>query len=315
VSQPFLFGDWPEHRNGQTTVADVVAFYLAHLEFRLATDEINAHTASDMRRELQRFSKSFGGQTVLECKRHDLTRWLQANPQWRSRDTIKRVLATIVGAFRWAEEEEFIPSCPYRMPKKIPGKRGIRCEATVPEYVLLMRKASRPLRRALFFIAHTGVRPCEMRELQVDEIDLERRVIEKQAHKTARFQCRRAMGVDLMMVRFLGNITRKRTGFVFLNGHGQPWRTRHGFDRHFRRWADRLGLRRCLSPYCFRHLFAGDAVDAGIPDRQIADQMGWVTTKMLARYSHAADRPGYMGRIAEDITRKRQLARRRPPAF
>lgn len=293
------------------TVGCVIDLYLAHLDYRHAAGDYSAQALQNARRELRAFAKEHGAKPLALCRRHDLTVWLESHPQWQSNWTKKRVLDTICRPFLWAADEELIASSPYRKPKGLKLPTRPRREARADEYVALMRKGSRPLRRALFFLRRSGARTCEMRVVTWPEVDLRRGVIRLDEHKTVRLTkdpLPRLIPLDRALVRFFRNLYRQHppgTERVFLNNHGTPW-NRHAFARHFRRTADRLGLACDLSAYCLRHSYGTAAIEAGIGERQVADVMGHTTTRMTSYYAKTAGKIDHLRRVAETVVRQRQ---------
>jgi integrase len=294
-----------------STVGSVIDRYLAHLSQRHAASDYSAQALENARRELLAFADLHGGKPLSECRRHDLTQWLDSHPQWKSNWTKKRVLDTLCRPFLWAADLELIAASPYRKPKGLRLPTRPRREAMASEYVTLMRGGSRCLRRALFFLRRSGARTCEMRDVTWPEVDLGRGVIRLDEHKTVR-QTKdplpRLIPLDRALVRFLGNLQRQRRPgslHVFVNNHGTPW-TRHALARHFRRTADRLGLAGDLSAYCLRHSYGAAAIEAGIGERQVADAMGHTSTRMTSYYAKTAGKIDYLRRVAEAVAKQRR---------
>jgi integrase len=293
------------------SVRGVIDRYQEHLRKRVDAGDYSAHAFDDACRALDNFASSHGNRLVSECQKGDLLNWLDDNPQWRSAWTKKRVASTILAAFNWADERDVIPSNPFRAPKKMRNGRPRR-PATDKEYCALMRCRSRPLRRALFFLRRSGARTCEMRELLWTQIDWERCVLVFEEHKTIDQQQEprtRLIGLDRATVRFLANLYRRRLPGqlrVFVNSEGTPW-DRHTFARHMHRWAERVGLdptRVKLSAYCLRHTYGTKAIEAGVGERQLADQMGHTTTRMVSYYAQTAGKADHLRRIAEAALRR-----------
>lgn len=298
---------------GPWTVRSTVAAYLEYLQSRVQVGDYSADALEGCRRELERFAARYGGQTIDQCRRYDLTQWLQLNPQFKSNATKKRVVATILACFNWAEDEELIPRTPYRRPRKLKLPTTPRREASVKEYIAFMRCRSRPLRRALFFLRRTGARTCEMRELLWPEIDFDGGIVVKEAHKTSRTTGKaRMFGLEPCVLRFLRNLHRTRKDgqdHVFVNAYGTPW-DRHTFARHLRRWAKRIGLDdnagTRVSGYCFRHSYATWAIESGMGERQVADQMGHASTRMMAWYSKAGQKAAHLRNVASQGVKRRK---------
>jgi integrase len=206
------------------TVQEIIDHYLFDLAKRLARGDYSKHAFDDAERELRSFAKTHGSKRLSQCRRHDLTEWLDLNPQWKSNWTRKRVLATLCRPFIWAADEELIGASPYKVPRSLRLPTRPRREASVKEYVALMRHSSRSLRRALLFLHRTGARTCEMRELLWTDVDLGRGIIRLDEHKTIRTQrnpAPRIIGLDDGMVS---------TGPRLLRAAAESsWRTKIGF--------------------------------------------------------------------------------------
>jgi integrase len=307
------------------TLKAIIILYLRFLESRVTIGDYSADAFGDAKRDLTRFADFRGSklaekfrpefgkaQQPLHLAEEDVAEFLAANPQWESPSTRKRIVTLIKAALKWAEKREFITRSPlvnYR-PRfaELP-----RREADPLEYIALMRWGSRPLRRALFFVRRAGVRPLEMRTLRWPEIHWEDSVVVQEHGKTFKATgIPRKFGLDKPLLRFLRNLSRSRpegTEYVFLNSDGTPW-DRHTFARHLRRYAKKIGLdagvEKRVCAYCFRHTYISDAVEAGINDRAIADQVGHADTRMITWYSKARGKARHLRNVSNEISRRRR---------
>lgn len=310
----------PEDAAGDISVAEVVAAFLDHLQRRHDAGDYSADALANARRELERFAAAHD-RPVRDCAQADLTRWLAANPQWVSAHTKSNVCTILVACFAWAADEEagaLIDRCPYKRPKIL---KGLPYEPRRPadhhEYVMLMRKGSRELRRALFFLRRTGARTKEMRELRWENVILDGDTphIRLEQHKTRRKTgtCRK-IGLDPATAAWFRAIRRSAldsVGLVFLNTRGGGW-DRHTFARHLRRTAQRIGLdagvERRVSAYCLRHTYACDGIEAGATTREIADQLGHTSEAMVSKVygCHTRDREKHLSRVAGFVVTRRR---------
>jgi integrase len=302
------------------TVRQVITSYLKHIKARVGVSDYSTHAYDNARRDLTRFADwsrdgvSHGDTTLDRCRRNDLTDFLLANPQWRSNHTKRRVIAVIVACFNWASEDAgLVEICPYRKPKSLRLPVTPRREATREEYRTLMAKGSRALRRALYFLHRSGCRPCEMREAKRTDVNWQDGMVGLFRHKTARVtgECR-VIALDPGVIRFLRNLVRQAPAgqeHLFVNQQGNPW-DRHTFARNLRRVAFKAGLdngaEKRVSAYCLRHTFTGEMVDLGFADRQIADQLGHIDTRMVSWYSKNRHKVKSMRRVADEIRRRRR---------
>jgi integrase len=298
------------------TVGEVVEAYLAALAARVEIDDYDGDAFLNVQRELERFAAAHDF-AVADCKQHDLSAWLDANPSWKSAHTKKRIVRGIVGCFRWATDEELIDRCPYRQVKAISAlPYEPRRPADKSEYMLLMRKGSRALRRALLFLRRTGARTKEMREIRWPDchIDDGPAYIFVKKPKTRRKSGSRKIGLDPGMAAFLRALRRQDrdpNGLVFTNCDGTAW-TRRSFALHLRRYALKLGLdngaSQRISAYCFRHTYTVDAIKSRVSDRRICDQLGLASAAMLDKVygSHTRNQEAHLADVAKEVQDKRR---------
>ncbi len=325
---------------GGPTVSDVVAAYLNHLAALAQAGEYSRDALANVRRDLERFAAwcrpckahrdgarpacrecaSHGERSAQDCCRNDLVDWLLANPQWKSNHTKRRVLAGILACFAWAADEaDLIPASPYKKPRRLRLPVKPRREARPEEYLALMRKGSRPLRRALYFLRRTGARTCEMREVEWPQIDWENSVVVLVRHKTdGSTAVSRRILLDPGVLRFLRNLKRQAVPGqqkVFVNTDGTAW-DRHTFARHLRRYAKRIGLdegaAERVSAYCLRHFFTGLMGEHGWTDRQVATMLGHSSTRMVSNYNHNRENQRLLRQLASELRKKKPRQAHKP---
>jgi integrase len=125
------------------------------------------------------------------------------------------------------------------------------------------------------FLAVTGFRSGEARNLRWSELDLERSIVTLGDTKT---------GVS---VRPLSNTAieiikrQKQNGapYVFDYGHGRPVNSLRTF------WL-KLGMAKDVTPHVMRHSFASLGADLGLADSTIAGLIGHKQQSMTSRYLH-----------------------------
>ena len=220
-------------------VRDVLELYLNHLHRRVTAGRLNRRRYDDILRSLMRFATVHGRTALSDCRRHDLTLWLQANPQWVKAWTVRREVGCIVRAFRWAADEDLIAANPYARVKISVKQLARRPDVTSAQCAAVMKLAPRPLRRILFFLSRTGARTCEARELRWSDVDLEQGFVRLAQHKTAGQQAYakpRVFALEPVVLRILRNM-RKRRSFqidhVFVNSEQTPG-TRDQMARAFK---------------------------------------------------------------------------------
>lgn len=315
-------GDQPANQAGPT-MAEIVARYIAHLEGRQAGDDLAGISLESSRRDLGRFVELYGARPGPSMRTADLTEFLASNPRWRANATKRRVLYEVLAMFRWADDDAGLLSpCPVRRPRRLRLPVAPRREATVEEYIAVMRAGLPELRRALFFLRRTGARTCEMREVEWADVDFAAGVLTLWRHKTHRVTGQpRMIGLEPCTLRLLRNMRRRASprtlgdGKVFLNCSGRPWKPA-AFALHLRRTLGKAGIDqgagKRLTAYMFRHHWASNASENALSDREAADGLGQSGTGLVSWYSKARQRKGYLRKIAEKAV-KRQRQPRRPP--
>lgn len=309
-----LFAESPSPR---ATVGAIIKRYLFSLAGRVKASTFSADHLGNNRRDLANFEAFVGSdRDVSDCRQYDLTEWLASNPGWKSVCTKRNALASVLACFRWAEEEEIIDRCPYRRPRALRGESDKpRRPAQLAEYLCLYRAGSKSLRRALFFLWHTGARTCEMRLLTWEDLRLDGQHphIWLERHKTFRKTGKpRVIALDPVVAKFLRWLQKRSRGrFVFTNTYGGEW-DRHTFARHLRRTAQRIGMddgvAERISAYCLRHSYTCNALEGGATTKQVADLLGHSDTKMVERVygSHTARHVDYLSRTVEAVRLKRK---------
>lgn len=290
-------------------VRAVVEKYLDDANARHKAGLFSIHSLRACRRDLGRFADSFGPQSIEACRNADLSDFI-LGPQWADA-TRSRVLAEVLACFRWARDEGVIDHCPYHRPKRLRLRPRQRREARADEYVSLMRGASRPIRRALFFLRRTGCRPDEMRAVQFANVIWQDGIVLLYQHKAFRSTGKpRMFGLDRPTLRFLRNLQRQakdKNGPIFLNCKGRRWNA-NTLAKNLRLTLKRLGLDsgngQRVTAYCFRHSWTSQAIELGIGERQVADQLGHASTALIGWYSKAKTKAPYLRAVAEQATRR-----------
>jgi integrase len=86
-----------------------------------------------------------------------------------------------------------------------------------------------------------------------------------------------------------------------LNSDGRPW-TRNAMALRFRRLRARRGLGPEATAEAFRHGYAIDALERGVPIATVAELLGHRGTRMLeAYYSHLHERRDHLRAAADQI--------------
>jgi integrase len=304
------------------TIAGLIRAYTTDLDRREKTGDLSTDHVANCKRDLRNFAEFLGDtRLVQDCRQYDLTEWLRHNDKnWKSQHTKQRAISAVVGCFRWGADDEegaMIDKNPYRFPKILKGKPAEpRRPALESEFKALMKGGSRPLRNALFFMWHTGVRTCEMREMTWNDVNLnnpDKSYVTLEKHKNRKKTGRaRLIPMEPMVHRFMVWLKRQsKSRYCFTNCDGGQW-NRHTWCKHFRRHCVRLGLdaddtAKNLTAYCVRHSFACEAIESGDTYERVADRLGnsaEVVRKIYA--SHTRQHIDYLCKTAKEDAERRK---------
>jgi integrase len=254
------------------------------------------------------------GETLIaDATTDDLDLWLVANSQWRTQNAQANVCAAILNCFGWYDDTTGTRS-PYRRRLAPKFHRERRRNATQAEYDAMRGEGcSEALSLALWCLWHLdGVRPDEMYRLRWCQFRWrgpDSSTIEV-PHKTQRYTGKpKVVPLTPRAHDFFGELRRTAGDeVVFHNTKGTAW-NRISFDGSFRRRRRSIGLPDDLTPYCFRHGYATDAIRGRANKQDVAILLGHTSTRMLDEiYSHAeeyaAEHAGRLCELAREVEAK-----------
>jgi integrase len=261
-----LSGDgWPEGAvpdNGNRIVARVCSQYLQYCERGLANGSISKGHRDNAVAFLNDLCKYCGALPVAELKKAQVKTWLESHPTWRSPATHRSVIAIVLAAFNYGEENHGVrnPLVGLKKPPANPRLQSLSKEDDETLYT----GCDEPLRNFLFALIHTGLRPfCELARLTAADIEengrgMMWRVYSTKTKKTRKIPVRPEVA-DL--TRKLMKTAPRGSGVpLFRNSRGKPWQRMAGVVR-FLRLKKKLGwdkdpVKKKLSCYSCRHTFA-----------------------------------------------------------
>jgi integrase/recombinase XerD len=150
--------------------------------------------------------------------------------------------------------------------------------------------AGRRDRAMLELLYATGLRVSELVSLQLNDLDLEARVV------VARGKGRKERLVPVgapaaeAVRAYLGSardrlLRGRRTRDLFVTPRGARM-TRHGFAKLLDRWARSAGIRRKISPHKLRHSFATHLLEGGADLRAVQAMLGHADVSTTQIYTH-----------------------------
>jgi integrase/recombinase XerC len=287
---------------------EVIARYLAHLDRRVESGELATSSWRDADDRTKAFVARWGAVPCDELVPADVDGWIRSEPSWgptRRHD----VAGAIKAAFRWAAHQGVIPADPLARLSK-PSRRGRRDLTLTAE---TWKAAVAEIRSSEFaslmeFIHSTGCRPSEACRLEARHLDFERGIAVLTGKTTARTGRQRVIPLPGRIVEGLRERARQRsTGALWRTEDGNPW-SKDSINCQIRRLRARLkaagveGADRIVA-YELRHLFATDALEAGVQIATVAEILGHSDTRMVSRnYGHLADRHEHL-RAAVEVVR------------
>ena len=204
----------------------------------------------------------------------------------RARATISRRLATIVGFYRFAEEEGVIahsPAVHVRRPRLTYESNAIGLDRNELGALLVAAAIAGPKEHALCsLLALNGLRVSEAIGALIENLAIERGhrtlLVHRKGGKTVRIPLapRTARAVDLV-------VGERFEGPIFLNSEGQPL-DRHSAARIVRRVAKRAEIPKKIGPHSLRHAFITAALDAGVALRDVQDAASHADPRTTMRY-------------------------------
>ena len=216
----------------------------------------------------------------IECFARDL------EDRGKARATVGRRLCTVVGFYRYAEEEgviEHSPAVHIRRPRIDYESHVAHLDRNELGAILVTAGLSSPRDHALVsLLALNGLRVSEAIGADIDALGLERGhrtlTVVRKGGKIATMPLapRVARAVDLA-------IGERLDGPIFIEADGRRL-DRHAAGRIVRRIARRAGITKRVGPHTLRHAFITAALDAGVPLRDVQEAASHADPRTTMRY-------------------------------
>lgn len=254
------------------------------------------------RRFLELFAFEYGNLDVTQLKPLHVTNWL-AGRKWGP-TTRNKVIGTLNRAFNWAVDQGLIEDNPILRLKKPRAKRRDRILSGAEREEILAAIRDQPFRNFVTALQETGARPGEIAQVTSQQVNLKAGVWVLQEHKTAKQTQRpRVIYLTPKMIELSCKLCDKfPEGPIFRNRRGRPW-TRNAVRIRFKRLRERLPQLKGVVAYSYRHTFATDGLERGVPIATMAELLGHQSTAMLAsHYGHLSEKREHLLRAVSQAT-------------
>lgn len=253
---------------------------------------------------LQRFLNSCEpALQVNQLKKPHIARWFAGHPNWAS-STRWSAQAHVEAALNWAVKNDLITRNPLKGLKKSRlTSRGAASLVDPAEHARLLHGCPEYLQQIIIAVQQTACRPIEIFTLTAKNVDLVNRCLILEQHKTVH-RTGKVKVIPLTEVAyslFARLILHHPSGFLFRTATGKPWTSR-ALPSQIRRWTKKLKIQGKVSLYSYRHTFATNALERGVPDAQVAACLGHTNTAMLYKhYSHLTSKTQTLRNIFEQV--------------
>jgi integrase len=281
------------------TVGQLVERYLSDLGRRAG-----GRTIVVARCYLKPFLAACGRLQAKHLRKHHVEEVVRRHGQWNA-TTENHVKSRILAVFNWAVEQALLNRNPVKGLKKPKAKsRGVRTLISPADHARLMEAAAPYLREVLLALHQTGARPGEVLSVTAAEFFPEQGVWVLDKHKTEHETGRpRIVHLTPELVALCRKLAeRYPEGPLFRRARGKPFPQGYYLARLVRRLRERLGIPGVI-PYGYRHTFATDALEKGVPEAQVAELLGHDGTAML--HKHYAHLSGKTKALQDALSRVR----------
>jgi integrase len=249
---------------------------------------------------LQSFVDSYKG-TVRALKPLHVHAWL-GQKSW-SQSTQRQAIVAVKRVINWAFDEGYIRRKPLKKLKRPPMQRRQTLIAAETHQQMLKRTDS-AFGVFLTALRGTGARPGEIRAVTAAMVNVALGVWSLPEHKTAKKTGKpRVVYLSPAMLKLTKKLVDEHpAGPLFRNSRGQPW-TANAIRCRMRRMRKAMELPDGTVAYSYRHTYATDGLENGVPITEMAELLGHVDTKQVSQtYAHLDQRTNHMRKAAAKAT-------------
>ena len=254
AAQPVSAADW--------IVARVCSEYIQYCERGVANGTLSKGHRENSVWVLNDLCRFCGALPVAQLKKGHIRTWIESHSTWKSPATHRTIIADVLAAFNYAEENHEIIN-PLKGLKKPVSQPRLQSFSEEDEK-LLYTAIDEPFRNFLFAAIHTGLRPyCELAKMTADDVEenprgMMWRVYSSKTKKTRKIPVRSE--VAELTRKLIATAPRGSKTPIFRSPRGKMWQKVTGVLR-FIKARRKLGwdedpVRRKYSSYTCRHTFA-----------------------------------------------------------
>ena len=298
-----------DFRHADATLEAIFEAFLGDLETKVKPYRLNCYISL-----LEAFALHFGPhRRARDVTGSDVIRWVRLkrtfgkeSRQWsvaRQRDAGQAVKRAI----DWVVKRTYIPwsdvlELEFETPQPRDGLISYEDHAKLVKQCHKLKR-SRPFALVLIALRHSGARPIQVREMTAANFVNDAWVFRshKTSGKTRKPLIVRCGGCLHTLTRIL--VHHRPKGPLFLSAEGTAW-PKDGIVLRFKRLRESVKLEG-ISAYSYRHTYATDALQAGIPIATVAALLGHTNSAMVSKvYGHLEKRVDHVTQAA--ITMRRE---------
>jgi integrase len=300
VGQPREASASPECRV-VATVVEAFELFLEHSQ-----QDHDALTYGWYKDVLTSAAKAFGLLPVAGLRPYEVNLWLARSKKRLSDTTKNRRIGAVKAALNWCVEQKVISNNPIKDMKKPAADARDRILTSQEREIIFGAVRDECFRDFLTAMQETGCRPGEVARVAPENINLDAGVWIFPKHKTRKKTgVARVVYLTPAMVELSKRLlAESKGGPLFRNRDGNPW-DRCSLYSRLKTIKKKFPKLAGVVSYTFRHSFATDALENGVPDATVAELLGHKGTQTLHRhYSKLSKKIEYLRNAVEQATGK-----------
>jgi integrase len=260
------------------TIAALCDDYVADMQ----AGKINGKKASTVKSDISRIAThikpALGKRKVTGVTQEDVEQFMRG----MSAGSARRNVGLLGAIFGYAVKRKLRTDNPvHGLDKPADVKRMRRVsEAEYAQLLSALENEKSVAADVFLFLAISGWRSGEAKDLKFSEADLERRIATLGDTKTG-LSVRPLSGSAIEIIK--RQRRRENQQFVFEHKHAKP-------ISNLTPWWNKLGMPDDVTPHVLRHSFASLAADIRLPDHTISGLLGHARQGVTSRYMHLGDR-------------------------